>query len=700
MRLLPILALWLYAASCSASTWYVNASGGNRYSVNVTSGVCDGTTADAPVGSTPNQHCAFNDIRYLWTDASYNTDPGAGAPHWGWIGSGGDTYLIDCSGMAGGACRIGQSGPGSGDGFGLFGSPFASGAPSPISGISGAHTKIYGINHGACSDQSARTHIFGGYAAGYVISMAGVSYVDFECFDITDHSNCGRQGQTSTCSTSYPLTDFATDGIAWANSSTHDTLTDVRIHGLARAGMFGPTGTGVVMTDIAIIGNASSGWNADNGSTGTGTVLIQNFNISWNGCAEEYPIVDAVPYGDCTDDSGGGYGDGFGTATIASSPGWQAHFDNGVVSYNTQDGLDALHLIGTGSSMTITRVLAYGNMGQQIKVGGASGTAINNVLTTNCNALRQAIPGTPPAYGTYTITGYSSTQPGGTGTPTTYVFSTTTQSPLILTNQHVFLSSITGPVANFSLQAVVVSAVTSTSFTFTLGTAAPISFTSQTGTGFIGYNSGLSDYCRASDTGIEMTVGKNSTLTFDDNTIYAANATAIEIDCDTYAGSCDSTSLIDFRNNVFLGFINGPASGYPGATTGDYSNPIFTGSFDPFPSPGSVYSHNLTYHAKSSWPCPNTGEGEVSALCVDPQLVDETWHLYGYGNVAVTSPSPGIAAGTNPRSPSTTDFLNITRASPQTMGACETVGPLCPGVGVISGETGFNVIMGGSSVIQ
>ena len=120
----------------------------------------------------------------------------------------------------------------------------------------------------------------------------------------------------------------------------------------------------------------------------------------------------------------GGYGDGFGTTTVSSPPpGWQAHFDQGMVSYNTQDGLDALHLTGTGSSMTITRVLAYGNMGQQIKVGGASGTAVNNIIFTNCNALRQAIPGTPA-----------------------------------------------------------------------------------------GYNSNLSDFCRASDTGVEVTVGKGTTF--------------------------------------------------------------------------------------------------------------------------------------------------------------------------------------------
>ena len=48
--------------------------------------------------------------------------------------------------------------------------------------------------------------------------------------------------------------------------------------------------------------------------------------------------------------------------------------------------------------MTITRTLAYGNMGQQIKIGGNSGAAINNLIVTNCNALRREIPGVPVGY--------------------------------------------------------------------------------------------------------------------------------------------------------------------------------------------------------------------------------------------------------------------------------------------------------------
>jgi hypothetical protein len=102
------------------TTWYVRADGGPR-------SICDGKADTAPVGTAP-QHCAFNDVRYLWTDGSYATD-GATFPKWGWVGTGGDTYII-----RGGPWRVGQSGPNPADGFGLFGDPFGAGAPPPPSG--------------------------------------------------------------------------------------------------------------------------------------------------------------------------------------------------------------------------------------------------------------------------------------------------------------------------------------------------------------------------------------------------------------------------------------------------------------------------------------------------------------------------------------------------------------------------------------
>ena len=384
-------------ASSGGQTWYVNGGGGTRYSANQTSGQCNGTSSAPYPGVGTNQNCAFKDIRSLWTDGSYTADAMAGAPAWGWIGSSGDTYLIDCSGGA--LCRIGQNGPNVGDYYGLAGNPYGAGMPRPINGTPNAHTRVLGVNYANCTSSAAKAHVNGGYGVEAVFSLQGASYVDVACFDVTDFSNCGRAGQASSCNTTNPLSDYATNGIVMNNSTNNTTITDVNIHGMASAGILGATGDGVVATRVSVSGNPSAGWNMDDGSgaTGSGHLTLSYFTAQWNGCAEEYPIVDALPYADCTDDNSTGYGDGIGTATVTSNPAWIMNIDHSVAAYNTQDGFDLLHLQGNGSTLSISDSLAYGNMGQQLKIG-AAGTAINNLLVGNCNALRQAIPGTPSGY--------------------------------------------------------------------------------------------------------------------------------------------------------------------------------------------------------------------------------------------------------------------------------------------------------------
>jgi hypothetical protein len=552
------LLLILFGLACphlSGATWYVRTDGGSRYSVNVPEGQCDGKADVAYRGKGVNQHCAFSDVRDLWTDGSYTVNAAAGAPVWGWIGAGGDTYLIRGSIGTNVSYRVGQSGPNPRDGFGLRGDPYGAGAPPPPSGTPSQHTRILGENYASCRSPSARTQLHGGYGVGSVLNMAGASYVDLACLDITDFASCGRASQTHTCKSDFPLDDYATNGIYWANTSTHDTLTDVRIHGLASAGMVGPTGDGMVFSYLDILGNASAGWNADagNGTTGSGSLLVQHYSIGWSGCAEEYPIVHAQPYQDCTDDNSGGYGDGFGTTTTESNPGWNVHFDQGSVFYNTQDGLDALHISGKGSSMTVTHTLAYGNMGQQIKVGGARGIVTDNQIVTNCNALRQAIPGTPS-----------------------------------------------------------------------------------------GYNSRLSDFCRAADTGILLTVNDGSTTIFQNNVIYSATATALEVEVNS---SCATpTCLIKHENNIFIGFLNNAANGYPRGGRGEYSNPVYLDdAAKAYRNPNSSFDQNTTYHASRSWSCPASRLHETKAICGDPHLKDESWHVYGYGDM-----TPGKAGNPAP----------------------------------------------------
>jgi hypothetical protein len=396
LKLFCAFVLGIASLPLSAATWYVRPDGGTRYSKNA-NGQCDGTADAAYPGSGNNKHCAFKDVRYLWSDGSYTY--GKELPGWGWIGSGGDTYIIRGSIGTGVSYRVGWNSSKYCDPtgcWGITGDSAGSGAPPPPSGTAAQHTRILGENYASCHSASAKTQLHGGWATGTVLDLGGTSYVDVACLDITDFSACGRATQKVGCDATQ---DFAQNGISFSNTSNHDMLTDIHIHGMATNGISGPTGDGVVMDYVDILGNASSGWNTDNGTTGRGSLLVQHYDISWNGCAEEYPVVHPIPYGDCTDQDHGGYGDGFGTATMDSPPpGWQVHFDQGVASYNTQDGLDALHIGGKGSSMTVSHTRAFSNMGQQIKVGGAAAIMTDNLIVGNCKAMGEKIPGTPPEF--------------------------------------------------------------------------------------------------------------------------------------------------------------------------------------------------------------------------------------------------------------------------------------------------------------
>ena len=117
--------------------------------------------------------------------------------------------------------------------------------------------------------------------------------------------------------------------------------------------------------------------------------------------------------------------------------------------------------------------------------------------------------------------------------------------------------------------------------------------------------------------------------------------------------------------------MNDTVSGYPaGIGSGNYSNPIYLGSFNPFTNPGSVFSNNVTYHPKSNWSCPAAGVNETSGLCLDPLLTDESWHLYGYGDVTPLANNAVRNAGTSVQGV-TTDYTGATRHAVPSIGAYE-----------------------------
>jgi hypothetical protein len=573
-----LIGLLLLAGACpraiSSTTWYVRPDGGTRYSAHNQSGQCDGQGNAAYPGAGADQHCAFRDIRSLWADGAYTTTA-SGYPSYGWVGGGGDTYIVDCPTD----CRVGYPGSNANNYYlAIAGNPYSSGAPQPPNGTPAQHTRILGKNWQNCS---AKARVNGGYGVSGVFNFKGSSYIDFACFDISDHSNCGKAGQVSKCNTVFPLSDYADNGIVTSRETTHVTITDVRVHGMTNAGMIGPTGDGVSVNRVKLWGNASAGWNMDagNGTTGTGNLTINQLEIKWSGCAEAGPVVHAQPYADCTDESSNGYGDGLGTATAHSDPPWHIVITQSLAAYNTQDGFDLLHLSG-GSSLTITGSRMYGNMGQQLKVGTQS-TSRNNLIVGNCNALRQPIPGTPA-----------------------------------------------------------------------------------------GYNSRLTKFCRAGDSAVAIAVSDTAATVYQYNTMYCANATCVAISC--AVATCTAASTIDYRDNTFVGFRNSNENGYPANPTNDYSNPIYLDSKigGLFGNAGSKFTNNSTYHAKSNWTCPKSSWGESAAVCSDPRMTDESWHVNGYGDMTPLPASPLIGAGISIPGVGT-DFNGLPRSYPTTIGALE-----------------------------
>jgi hypothetical protein len=400
------------AASASTgpgTTWYIRPDGGTRYSANQTLGQCDGQGDVAYPGSGVNQHCAFNDFRYMWDDQSYNNDA--------WVMAGGDTVII--RGCASGPnstapdCRIGwDSNTGSGAGYTwcLGGGTSGCGNPPIPPGTAAQHTRILGQNYANCgtataTNKSSLNRIIGGFGIGTPFALQGAQFLDIECLEVTSHATCiwfGSPAVPSSCPGQTPVADFDSDGIR-TDVNTHDLLLqDMWIHGHTGRGVKGPIGGTVTCLRCDISTNGAAGWDFDDGNaTPMGPNALWNFEystIEWSGCNQEYPAVDPIPVATCYSQSTGGYGDGVGTP---AGTGLSANIDHSQFIYNTQDGLDLGH-VDTGGPYTlnITNSIAYSNSGGTFKIGSNYGSIymVNNIAIADCDRMAYPITGVPTAY--------------------------------------------------------------------------------------------------------------------------------------------------------------------------------------------------------------------------------------------------------------------------------------------------------------
>ena len=283
LKLIRMIAFFSIAWPLMAqkTTWYVRADGGTRFSIAQPSGLCDGKADAAPTGTAPNQHCAFNDYRFLYTDGTYGNAA--------WVISGGDTVIVDSAKP----WRVGYNGPDPTDYFGVSpGDPYDDFNPPIPPGTAAGHTRILGRNYAACNQQNM-TQIFGGFGIFAALSLRATSFVDVQCIELTRHSQCAKFGTSpAVCNSNYPLDDYALNGIV-TDAGTHDiNLQDVWIHGFVSRGIIGPIGGTVTAVNVDIAINGGAGWDFDDGSGTPSVNAVLNLNnstIEWNGCNQAYP---------------------------------------------------------------------------------------------------------------------------------------------------------------------------------------------------------------------------------------------------------------------------------------------------------------------------------------------------------------------------------------------------------------------------
>ena len=393
-KTLWMLLVLLVASPLYGETWYVRKDGGTRHSAKMPSGQCDGKADEPYRGKGVNQHCAFGDYRFLYDDQSWQNSA--------WVIAGGDTVII-----RGGPWRVGVSqGTNSKDVWcNGQGNPYGCSNPLVPSGTPTQHTRILGENYASCSsggltDRSKLTQLYGGYGVWSAINLGGAKYVDVECIELTRHSQCikyGAPAYPSTCNTSLPLDDYATNGMITDVNTRDVLLQDMWIHGFVSRGIIGPIGGVVTATRVDIAYNGSAGWDFDDGKATpnvNGVINLSGVIIEWNGCNQAYPGTGAIS---CYGQSDGGYGDGIGTPTGTCLT---AHVDHSIFRYNTQDGYDMLHNDKGNCSMSITSSASYGNNGSQFKWGPNDNPLIftNNTVVGNCMRLSAPFPGLPGSY--------------------------------------------------------------------------------------------------------------------------------------------------------------------------------------------------------------------------------------------------------------------------------------------------------------
>jgi hypothetical protein len=663
----------------TSTTYHVNpAIGGDRYTANHTTGLCNGLANSAPIGSTPNQNCAFNLATLLWNDPYTYADSN-------WILLGGDVAVFHSTGLM----QIAGSPNSSALGNPCYGIGTYCAPPSIPSGSSSSHTRLIGENYNACShnvtkmgfpyveaDPTLTAHLWAGGGANWALSMQNSQYVDVQCIELTDHAQCGGPVGCGGL-------DYGGNGIVTSNTvpavNGNNLLQDLNIHGFQSRGIIGNIGGPWTRTRVRVAFNGQAGIDYDPGgheASINGTEIWNYVQVGGNGCYEEYPIVHAfpVPSGGCYDDVSGGYGDGVGTPIMG---GINFSLNHTYFFYNTQDGGDLGHM--TGQTISVINTLCEGNMGGCIKNGPNLVQAVNNNLDLgNCAAMSTAIPGSVAGFNSH-LSDYcrAGDQNGINMLSNGTLFSLATSVGTAVTD-------VGGGDYRSSAPVGTVIAIYNQNFTVTKRTVTAVADASH-----LTINAAFSPDITSATYLVSVPGGVASSSTvavMDFNTFVGTGGTVMDVQCQgqlpnqgTFDNSYCAGYSWEFKNNISVGYI---ASG---GTT-----PQMWNSLTP-----TTQDYNTFYQLRGSYVV-GAHDNNLS-----PQFVSQPANpiaaqssLFGF-NFNLAASSPAIASGVS-ISGITTDYAGNTRANPPSMGALQFMGSPAASSFILGGGIRF----GGGVIIQ
>jgi len=337
----------------SGAAYYVRPDGGSTEE-------CTGLANEPYPGSGAAQPCAW--------DHPFRALPPGATPRI----SGGDTLLVATA-----QYQMGFGAPGT-DACDEAGS-FECHMP-PIPGGPDAERPTRILGSGWDSGCESPPQLWGSGRPWFILNLTDAGNVQLSCFEITDHSSCvaSHTGDLACERDVPPYGDWAEYGL-YAEDSANVQLRDLNIHGLAAGGVHAGRLTDWTVENVRVAGNGTVGWDGDlwddNGDSNSGRLTFRNWIVEWNGCGETYP--GGEPAG-CWGQEAGGYGDGVGIGETGGD--WI--IEDSAFLHNTSDGLDLLYHT-LGGSISLNRVCAEGNAGNQIKTTGPT-EITNSVLVGNC----------------------------------------------------------------------------------------------------------------------------------------------------------------------------------------------------------------------------------------------------------------------------------------------------------------------------